>query len=1109
MLVEVRRSPAGSARRHRTHLDRVSWDPRGSERRILDGDDHVASGYLWHRNHLCDGLDRGGRNPSRTEKREPLFGVACSQDPIQIRLKVIRSRRTSSVCGILGTVREIRAPKCSAKSGKEVVVSRADHNPAVRALESLERNDRWVTRSMRSRDDTCPGACRDSRFQERDLGVEHRNIDQATFVCSSAFVDRADDAKRQVETCDEISNGDADPHRLSTLESIQTHHTAERLCDDVIGGFGRKRASHPESRECPIDQPWPAFVHNGPPISESFHDAGGEILDEDIGIVEKTLEDCAISLAFEIQCDRLLVAVDAREVKALITEMRAECARIVAGSGSLHLDHSRAKGREDRSGEGGRKHSPKIDDLDSGQSRRLIGRSRRGRHSQRLHAMNLALGLSVALEIRLRAFVESYKLKACGGIGRRSGLKIRRAHPHPGSSPGRPTLGRKSPAFAQRGSSGGRLQTMVSFLERLPRRGKKAVALGVDVTILASAMWASIALRLGGWWPDLGDRSIVVLCLVAGAIGIPCCFGFGLYREITRYVGLQFAVRVGYAVTAMALLLGCIALMDNRAQGLPRSSILIFWMAAMLGIGTSRALARYLIGRMSRRASSRTLIYGAGDVGAGLVAMLSQDQRSNIVGFIDDDDARVGSEIRSLRVHSASDIRDVVRTLRVDTVLLALPESSRRRRREIFQELTAIGLRVMLVPTLKEIAEGTARIDSVRQLQIADLLGRPAVEPIGELLCRNISGANVLVTGAGGSIGSEIARQALRLGPRRLVVLDNSEFNLYAIENELRGIAGSSSGVHITAVLGSVLDRVRLERVMTDHLIGTVYHAAAYKHVPIVEANEIEGVSVNAIGTLRAAQAATRAGVESFVLISTDKAVRPSSVMGASKRLAEICLQALADTQRPQRATVPNRRDFERSTRFTIVRFGNVLGSSGSVVPLFTEQIRSGGPVTVTDPQMERYFMTIPEASSLVIQAGAMGRGGEVFVLDMGEPIRIIDLARNMIRLAGYSEKSATQPLGDIAIQVTGLRPGEKLSEELLIGDRCGPTEHGAILQAHEPFIPWEELEPQLDCLEAALDQHDVATVRALLRRLVSGYENEEKANALVREPSDQPRPTE
>jgi FlaA1/EpsC-like NDP-sugar epimerase len=396
-----------------------------------------------------------------------------------------------------------------------------------------------------------------------------------------------------------------------------------------------------------------------------------------------------------------------------------------------------------------------------------------------------------------------------------------------------------------------------------------------------------------------------------------------------------------------------------------------------------------------------------------------------------------------------------------------------------------MGVRVMLVPTLTEIADGTARVDSIRPIRIEDLLGRAPVEPRTELLSRNTSSANVMITGAGGSIGSELARQVMQQGPRKLVLLDNGEFNLFTIEEELRRAAGSTSGLQIVSVLASVTDEVRMEQVLREHRIDTLFHAAAYKHVPLVEANEVEGVQVNAIGTLRTAQAAMRCGVASFVLISSDKAVRPTSVMGASKRLAEKILQALSDAQHNQPAGGAGAR---RTTRFTMVRFGNVLGSSGSVVPQFTEQIRRGGPLTVTHPEMLRYFMTIPEASSLVIQAGAMGNGGDVFVLDMGDPVRIVDLARSMIRLTGFTERTPQRPHGDIEIAFTGLRPGEKLFEELLIGKDCEPTDHPGILRANEEFTPWEQLERIIQRFEAAIDRHDVSEVRSLLEATVRGY---------------------
>jgi len=633
---------------------------------------------------------------------------------------------------------------------------------------------------------------------------------------------------------------------------------------------------------------------------------------------------------------------------------------------------------------------------------------------------------------------------------------------------------------------------MTQWFSGLPRRGKQLVAVAVDFMIFAAAIWGGVALRLDTFLPETISDKLLRVTLTAGVIGVVCAWACGLYREITRYIGLRFAVRVAAAVTLATLLVGFEWFMVDRAEGLPRTALINFWLIALIGVGGARAFARTFLRFAAPVPASRVVIYGAGDVGAGLVALLAQDQRSKVVAFVDDERSRVGSMVRSVPVHSSAMLEPLIRSLRADTLLLALPEHARRRRREVFNQISAMGVRVMLVPTLTEIADGSARVDSIRPVRIEDLLGRPPVEPRTELLRRNTASANVLITGAGGSIGSELARQVLQQGPRKLVLLDNCEFNLYTIEEELRHAVGSSSGPQIVSVMASVTDPVRMEQVIREHRIDTLYHAAAYKHVPLVEANEVEGVLVNAFGTLRTAQAAMRCGVRSFVLVSTDKAVRPTSVMGASKRLAEKVLQALAETQRggvsAKVSDATGVGSASRTTRFTMVRFGNVLGSSGSVVPQFTMQIRRGGPVTVTHPEMTRYFMTIPEASSLVIQAGAMGSGGDVFVLDMGEPVRIMDLARSMIRLTGFTERTAEHPHGDIEIAFTGLRPGEKLFEELLIGKDCEPTDHPGILRADEEFLPWEDLERILQRFEAAIDRHDVSEVRDLLRTAVRGY---------------------
>ena len=626
---------------------------------------------------------------------------------------------------------------------------------------------------------------------------------------------------------------------------------------------------------------------------------------------------------------------------------------------------------------------------------------------------------------------------------------------------------------------------MSGWFTKLPRRGKQLIAVAVDFLIFACAMWGAVALRLDTPFPETLGDSLWRIMLVAGAAGVGCAWGSGLYREITRYIGFRFAVRVAAAVTITTLLVGFESFMMDRGEGLPRTALVIFWLLSLIGVGGARAIARTLLRFAVPVQASRIVIYGASDVGAGLVALLAQDHRSKVVAFVDDDPSRVGSMIRGVPVRSAENVEQVVRSLAADKLLLALPEHARRRRREVFNQISAIGVRVLLVPTLTEIAAGTARVDAIRPVQIEDLLGRAPVAPRTELLCRHTGSANVLITGAGGSIGSELARQVLKQGPRKLVLLDNGEFNLYTIEEELRRVLGSTAGPQIVSVMACVTDQVRMEQVIREHRIETLYHAAAYKHVPLVEANEVEGVRVNAIGTLRTAQAALRCGVSSFVLVSTDKAVRPTSVMGASKRLAEKILQALSAAPRPMTDGASGSRS---PTRFTMVRFGNVLGSSGSVVPQFTEQIRRGGPVTVTHPDMTRYFMTIPEASSLVIQAGAMGSGGDVFVLDMGEPVRIVDLARSMIRLTGFTERTAETPHGDIEISFTGLRPGEKLFEELLIGKDCQPTDHPGILRANEEFTPWEQLERIIQRFEAAIDRHDFSEVRHLLRTSVRGY---------------------
>jgi FlaA1/EpsC-like NDP-sugar epimerase len=610
------------------------------------------------------------------------------------------------------------------------------------------------------------------------------------------------------------------------------------------------------------------------------------------------------------------------------------------------------------------------------------------------------------------------------------------------------------------------------LLLRLSRNRKIALAVIADMVCLPGAVALSFYLRLGTMEGFVGTPAL--LTGLAALLGPLCLWITGTYREITRYVGPVFAIRVvrGCALLMLALLV--VAWVISRGEQVPRTQPAIFLLLSIAAVGGLRLGARWLLlGTPTYTADQRVAIFGAGAAGVGLHAALVHGRSHHVVAYFDDNPAMFGRRIRGVQIIDPAGLEVAVRELDVRTVLLALPSAGRNRRRQIVERLAALNVRVLTVPTLGEIADGSARVDQLRPVQIEDLLGRTPIAARPELMHRLIAGRSVLVTGAGGSIGSELCRKAIGQGADRLVILDSSEHALYTIEMELRDrLARDRSTMRLEAVLGSVCDAVLMEEVCRKHRIQTIYHAAAYKHVPIVERNESVGIDTNVFGTVVAAQVAQRCGVQAFILISTDKAVRPTSVMGASKRLAEMALQAM-------QATSP------QGTAMSMVRFGNVLGSSGSVIPLFREQIARGGPVTVTDPRMVRYFMTIPEAADLVIQAGGMARGGEVFLLDMGDPVKIEQLARNMIRLAGRSVRDAENPAGDIEIQFTGMRPGEKLFEELLIDGAAAGTDHPSIRLASEPFIGWNELEPQLNRLRACVDQRDESQLRRLLTDLV------------------------
>ncbi|WP_066254011.1 polysaccharide biosynthesis protein [Hydrogenophaga flava] len=617
----------------------------------------------------------------------------------------------------------------------------------------------------------------------------------------------------------------------------------------------------------------------------------------------------------------------------------------------------------------------------------------------------------------------------------------------------------------------------------MPRPAKRVVVLSVDAALCILTVWLSYYLRLGEWVKLSGDSYWQPMWAVGVSLllALPIFVVNGFYRAIFRYTGLS-ALQTILKATAVYGLLFATVFTAYGVDGVPRTVGLIQPMLLLLTVGASRMLARFWLGGLYRNqlrmvALPRVLIYGAGNAGRQLAAAMANSHEMRVVGFLDDDDRLHGHVLNGLSIYSPADLPGLVTSLQVSTVLLAIPSVSRHRRNEMIAQMLRAHVQVRTLPAVSELAQGMVSTSDLRELDIDDLLGREPVAPNHILLGRNITDKVVLVTGAGGSIGSELCRQILSVNPSTLVLIEQSEFALYEIQQELQEKIDDNATL-LVPVLASVRDAQRLNEIFADWKPDTVYHAAAYKHVPLVEHNPIEGIRNNTLGTLTAARAAAEHGVSDFVLISTDKAVRPTNIMGASKRLAEMALQALA-------ATAPK-------TRFSMVRFGNVLGSSGSVVPKFRRQIRDGGPITLTHPDITRYFMTIPEAAQLVIQAGAMAKGGDVFVLDMGDPVKIMDLATRMIELSGLCVRDENNPEGDIEIEITGLRPGEKLFEELLIGNNPRPTSHPRIMKAHEEFVAWPVLLEKLQQLESLLEQRNVEGTKELLTELVSGYAPQE-----------------
>ncbi len=618
---------------------------------------------------------------------------------------------------------------------------------------------------------------------------------------------------------------------------------------------------------------------------------------------------------------------------------------------------------------------------------------------------------------------------------------------------------------------------MYQRLLDLPRNAKRVVVMGLDVLLALFATWAAYSLRLETpHWPQGTEW------LVYGSgplIAIPIFIRMGLYRAIFRYSGLDALVTTGLAVGLYALV-HLAFLQWYMWPAFPLTLGVLQPILFLLMVGISRALARFWLAGIGLGRSmhqGRLLIFGAGTTGVQTASAMAISGQFRVLGFVDEDRSKIGQTINGVPVFSPSDVPDVVKKLKVSDILLAMPSATRERRNKIIASLQNLPVHTRTLPSMNDLASGRVTVQDIFELDVDDLLGREAVKPQAEVLASRLQDKTILVSGAAGSIGSELCRQILRERPRRLLLLDHSEFGLYNVHRELLATCqAQASATELVPLLGSVISRRRLDWICSTYRPDTVYHAAAYKHVPMIECNPSECIFNNLFGTLNMAQAAAAAQVASFVLVSTDKAVRPTNLMGASKRMAELVLQAMAA------------QGGEGSTCFSMVRFGNVLGSSGSVVPLFREQLARGGPITITHPEVTRYFMTIPEAAQLVLQAEAMATGGEVFVLDMGQPIKIIDMARRLVQLSGLRVRDAQQPDGEIELAFVGLRPGEKLYEELLIGDNPRPTAHTRIMKAHEDFMTWPDLQHQLLQLQLAAESENVAAIRTVLHACVQGF---------------------
>lgn len=655
-----------------------------------------------------------------------------------------------------------------------------------------------------------------------------------------------------------------------------------------------------------------------------------------------------------------------------------------------------------------------------------------------------------------------------------------------------------------------RLSVLAKIALSFPQLIKRTIIIVFDSGMCFLATWLAFYLRLGDFVPLTGSLlwpASVSIILVLTIFTVS-----GLYKTIYRFIGTSSIMSLTGAMLLYGIAYSSIFTFYS-ISGVPRTIGFIQPIVLLILLVASRIVVSMWLNASGYRSADKpnvrkALIYGAGAEGRHLASVMALSSDINVLGFLDDDKRIHGRMLNGYRVYDPAELAKILTNLPVTDVLLAMRGVSRRRRNEILESLKSQRVAVRTLPNISDLATGKITFSDLQELDIDDLLGREPVRADRTLLTKNTKSKTVLVTGAGGSIGSELCRQIITTNPKRILLVDISEYALYCIHQELESTLakgtwtatrsdkivseldvfpelGCAAGVEteVIPLLASVSDEQRMNKIISTWKPDTIYHAAAYKHVPLVEHNPLEALRTNVFGTLTVAEAARRNRVQNFVLVSTDKAVRPTNVMGATKRLAEMVLQALADEIALKNMEV------DPPTIFTMVRFGNVLGSSGSVVPLFRNQIKHGGPVTLTHPDVVRYFMTIREAAQLVIQAGAMGRGGDVFLLDMGEPVRIMDLARRMVELSGLTVRDASHPIGDIEIKITGLRPGEKLFEELLIGDNADPTNHPSILRASEQFLPWSSMASKLEVISIAAEKNDIEQVRALLEEVVNGYQ--------------------